>query len=505
VKKPIAEKKDLLHELRESEERYRTLFDNSPDAYFILENGVFTDCNRAAEVMFGGTKEMIVGLHPDEISPEYQVEGVKSQSTAKKRIEEALKKDATIFEWKHRRFDGTIFWASVSLSKIELQGRGVLFVSLRDITQNKFIRQELTESEIRYRELIEFAVDGILLGSHEGITTAANAAFCEMIGMKPSDLLGKYISEIPFDKENLKATPFDFKSLADGHTVKNERILIRPDGRRVVVEMHTKMMSDGSYQSIYRDITSRKQTESELIKAKEKAEESDRLKSAFLANMSHEIRTPMNGILGFAHLLREPGLSDKDQRDFIRIIEKSGARMLNIINDIVEISRIESGQMEVRITDVSINEHTRYIGSFFKPEAEAKGLKLIVKHSPATANPVVKTDSEKLYAILINLVKNAVKFTEAGSIEVGYKLRKKEIEFYVKDTGRGIPAAKQQAVFERFVQTDTSHSRPYDGAGLGLAISKAYVELLGGKIWLRSEEGKGSEFSFSIPCDYPSA
>ena len=501
MKKPIPKKKVLIHELRESEERYRALFEKSPDAYLILDNGVFTDCNRAAEEMFGGTKEMIVGLQPDEISPEYQEEGVRSMETARERIEDAILKGINIFEWKHRRFDGTIFWASVSLSKMELQGSSVLFVSLRDITQNKFIRQELIDNEIRYRELIEFAVDGILLGTYEGITTAANKAFCEMLGMKPAELLGKHISELPFDKENLRKTPFDFKSLAAGHTVKSERILTRPDGKRVVVEMHTKMMSDGSYQSIYRDITSRKQAEAELIHAKEKAEESDRLKSAFLANMSHEIRTPMNGILGFAHLLREPGLSDKDQRDFIRIIEKSGARMLNIINDIVEISRIESGQMEVRVTDVSINEHTRYIGSFFKPEAEPKGLKLIVKHSPATANPVVKSDSEKLYAILINLVKNAVKFTEAGSIEVGYKLRKKEIEFYVKDTGRGIPAAKQQAVFERFVQTDTSYSRSYDGAGLGLAISKAYVELLGGEIRLESEEGKGSVFIFTIPVD----
>ena len=362
--------------------------------------------------------------------------------------------------------------------------------------------RSLAEREVRNRELIDFAVDGILLGTNEGITTTANEAFCEMIGMKRSDLLGMHISELPFDKENLKATPFDFKALAEGLTVKNERILIRPDGQRVVVEMHTKMMSDGSYQSIYRDITRRKQAEAELIQAKEKAEESDRLKSAFLANMSHEIRTPMNGILGFAHLLREPGLSDKDQKDFIRIIEKSGTRMLNIINDIVEISRIESGQMEVRLTNIRVSEHTSYIHSFFKPEAEARGLKLILKCSPATANPVVKTDGEKIDAILINLVKNAIKFTETGSIEFGYKLKKKSIRFYVKDTGRGIPASKQQAVFERFVQANTSHSQSYDGAGLGLAISKAYVEMLGGNIRLESEEGKGSLFSFIIPCDY---
>jgi PAS domain S-box-containing protein len=493
----------MMLDLGESEERYRALFDKSPDAYLILDNGVFVDCNRAAELMFDAPKERIVGLHPDEISPEYQEGGVKSTIAARNRIKDASRLGSTIFEWKHKRFDGTIFWVSVSLCKMELQGRNVLFVSLRDITQNKFIRQELADSEIRYRELIEFAVDGILLGSHEGIATAANKAFCEMIGMEPADLLGKHISELPFDRESVRATPFDFKSLIEGHIVKSERILIKPNGQRVVVEMHTKMMSDGSFQSIYRDITGRKQVEAELLSAKHKAEESDRLKSAFLANMSHEIRTPMNGILGFAHLLREPGISDKDQRDFIRIIEKSGARMLSIINDIVEISRIESGHMDVRLSEVNINEHTGYIHSFFKPEVEAKGLKLLCKISPAKANPVIVTDSEKLYAILTNLVKNAVKFTQTGSIELGYILKERVIEFYVKDTGIGIPAEKQKAVFERFIQADTSHSRPYNGAGLGLAISKAYVELLGGKIWLSSEEGKGSVFSFTIPVFLP--
>jgi signal transduction histidine kinase len=149
----------------------------------------------------------------------------------------------------------------------------------------------------------------------------------------------------------------------------------------------------------------------ELLKAKEQAEESDRLKSAFLANMSHEIRTPMNGILGFAELLKEPGLTGKEQQDYIRIIEKSGARMLNIINDIVDISKIEAGLMKLEIQESNVNEQIQYIYTFFKPEVDAKGMKLSINTPLPTKEAILKTDREKVYAILTNLVKNAIKYS----------------------------------------------------------------------------------------------
>ena len=247
------------------------------------------------------------------------------------------------------------------------------------------------------------------------------------------------------------------------------------------------------------DITARKQTDVELIKAKEKAEESDRLKSAFLANMSHEIRTPMNGILGFTELLKEPQLTDKEQWQYISMIEKSGARMLNIINDIINISKVEAGLMDVAIGSININEQIEYIYNFFKPEVEQKGMQLSFKNTLPAKAALIETDREKVYAILTNLVKNAIKFTFAGSIELGYEKKGGFLEFFVKDTGIGIPQDKKTAVFDRFVQLHVGDKRAFQGAGLGLAISKAYVELLGGKIWEESEEGKGSVFYFTIP------
>ena len=248
-----------------------------------------------------------------------------------------------------------------------------------------------------------------------------------------------------------------------------------------------------------RDITEKKKMMADLIKAKEQAEESDRLKSSFLANMSHEIRTPMNGIMGFAELLKEQNLSGEEQQEYIHIIRKSGTRMLNIINDIMSISKVESGQMEVYISDTNINKQIDYLYTFFKPEAEQKGLQLFFKTPLPDKEAILCTDKEKIYSILTNLVKNAIKFTPSGSIEFGYERKDKNLEFFVKDTGPGICEEQKNFIFERFRQGSESLSRNYEGAGLGLTISKAFVEMLGGKIWVESSEGKGSIFYFTIP------
>ena len=243
----------------------------------------------------------------------------------------------------------------------------------------------------------------------------------------------------------------------------------------------------------------RKKTFEDLKVALGKAQESDSLKSAFLANMSHEIRTPMNGIFGFAGLLKEPGLTGEEQQEYISLIEKGGERMLNIINNIVSISKIESGQMEINIQESNINEQIQYIYTFFKPQIEEKGMQFLFRDFLPSNKAILKTDQEKFYAILTNLVNNAVKYTEKGFIEIGYYKRDNYLEFYVKDTGLGIPRDRQNAIFERFIQADISDKMALQGAGLGLSISKAYIEMLGGRIWVDSEEGVGSTFYFTLP------
>jgi signal transduction histidine kinase/ActR/RegA family two-component response regulator len=242
-----------------------------------------------------------------------------------------------------------------------------------------------------------------------------------------------------------------------------------------------------------------KSSQKELTIAKEKAEESDRLKSSFLANMSHEIRTPMNGILGFAELLKSPDLKGERQQKYIEIIEKSGMRMLNIINDIVDISKIEAKLMDVFMSETNINEQIEYIYVFFKPEIEGKGLQISCYKPLPDEEAIVNTDREKIYAVLTNLVKNAIKYTIEGSIEIGYEKKETSLEFFISDTGIGIPEDRQKSIFDRFVQVGTNYTITQEGAGLGLSISKAYVEMLGGKIWVDSIEGKGTTFYFSIP------
>jgi signal transduction histidine kinase len=177
--------------------------------------------------------------------------------------------------------------------------------------------------------------------------------------------------------------------------------------------------------------------------------------------------------------------------------------MLNIINDIIDISKIEAGFMELDIKESNINEIVEYTYKFFKPEAEAKGMRLYYRNSLPAKEAVIKTDREKVYAILANLVKNAIKYSEEGSIEMGYDLKTDsksgELVFYVKDTGTGIPKERHEAIFDRFIQADITNKMAHQGAGLGLAITKAYVDMLGGKIWVDSEVGKGSVFYFTLP------
>ena len=254
---------------------------------------------------------------------------------------------------------------------------------------------------------------------------------------------------------------------------------------------------------INRDITAAVTHEVELIMAKEKAEEADHLKSAFLANMSHEIRTPMNGILGFTSLLKQPNLSEKQKEYYLNIIEVSGFRMLNTINDIIDISKIESGQVEVLNSEVNINTLLNEMFDFFLPEVQKRNIKLSFANKSDKQQIIINSDKAKLNSIFTNLIKNAVKYTPSGHIDFGYRLNEENaqsvITFFVNDTGIGIPENRQEAIFDRFVQADIDDKDAYEGSGLGLAITKAYVEMLGGKIWVVSETKKGSGFYFTLP------
>lgn len=242
----------------------------------------------------------------------------------------------------------------------------------------------------------------------------------------------------------------------------------------------------------------KKKTEEQLIISKEKAEESDRLKTAFLQNMSHEIRTPLNGILGFASLLNDDDIDNEDVRKYASYIQNSGNRLFELINNIIDISKIETGNISIVENEFSVNYTINEILGQFLIFAQNKNILLRKSYNPSD-DIIIISDSLKFHQILTNLINNALKFTEEGYIEIGYQIVNNNIVFSVKDTGSGISKEKGERIFERFFQGETSMSRGFEGAGLGLAICQGLAKSLNGNIWFESEIGKGSTFYFEIP------
>ena len=375
--------------------------------------------------------------------------------------------------------------------------------------RQKNIYKNLWQTQEEYRTILYSIGDAVITTDTNGCITNINKVAETLTGWEETKAIGKRLITVFNIINEVTRTSVEDpvnKVLKNGHIIglANHTILISKNGTEFQIADSAAPIKNvtGEIKGVvfvFSDVTDKYAAQKHLKNAKEKAEKSDRLKSAFLANMSHEIRTPMNGILGFSDLLKEPGLTGETQQKYIRIIEKSGARMLNIINDIISISKIESGLMEVNLAASNVNEQIEYIHTFFKPEAEAKGNTLSFKNSLPLKEAIIKTDREKLFAILTNLVKNAIKYTDKGSIEFGNSINGEQFEFYVKDTGIGIDNDRQIAIFERFIQADIEDKMARQGAGLGLAISKAYVEILGGELWVESKKDIGSTFYFTIP------
>ncbi|MCG9792445.1 response regulator [Flavobacterium algicola] len=423
----------------------------------------------------------------------------------------------SLFHWLEKQnkieIPNYINWLIVGI--LIVLGISLTFVILlRNIVKSKtkelLAAKELAgESENQYKLIADNIVNGMI---YQMVTVDEEQRMFNYVSDGVVKLYGCTAAEV-LKNPNLiysRIHPDDIKLMKDAElraieSMSNYQVEVRvinPDGSiRWAYSIAKPRMINGMlcWDGIEYDISERKQLEIDLKIAKEKAEESDRLKSAFLANMSHEIRTPMNGILGFAELLKEPNIKEKKQQKYVNIIEKSGVRMLNIINDIINISKIESGQMEVYTQESNVNEQLEYIYTFFTPEAEKKDIHLSCKKALSYDHAFITTDREKVFAVLTNLVKNAINHTQRGTIEFGYVLRGEFLEFYVKDTGIGVPKNRQAAIFERFIQADIANKMAYQGAGLGLSISKAYVEMLGGDLWLESEECRGSTFFFTLP------
>lgn len=361
------------------------------------------------------------------------------------------------------------------------------------------------ESQIRkLSEAVKQSPASIVITDMEGTIEYVNPRFIEETGYTFEEAVGQNPKVLKSGEQSDLYYKNMWETISSGNFWTGEFHNKKKNGElyweaAVIAPIKDEKGVTTNYLAVKEDITEMKKMQVALENAKLKAEESERLKAAFLANMSHEIRTPMNGLLGFVDLLKDPNLSYEEKMEYITIIEESGHRMLNIINDLINISKVESGQMQLNLADSNINDQIRFIQNFFKLEASNKGIELITSCPLESDLSIIMTDREKVYAVLTNLIKNAIKFTTKGTITVGYVIKDNKMEFYVKDTGRGIPSDKLKAIFDRFQQVDTQLSNGIEGSGLGLTISKAYIEMLGGKIWVDSLVGEGSTFYFTLP------
>ena len=372
---------------------------------------------------------------------------------------------------------------------------------------NKRVKTALTEKVVelhRMATVVSDSNDAVILHDPNGKILAWNRGAKETYGYTQEEALEKNVRDLVAELDREAALTLIGK-IMQGEIVKSfELRRITKDGRILDVWLTTTLLRDENGKPVAiatteRDITERKRAELELIAAKEKAEESDRLKSAFLANMSHEIRTPLNSIIGFSELMSDPDFDREQKNQFAQIIQSSGNNLLSIINDIMDISKIEAGQMEVKNRLFSVNQLMSDIQKEYSFRAIEKGIKLILAPSNPLEVVSIESDQTKLRQILVNLVGNSIKFTEEGYIELGLRITQEALVFHVKDTGIGISTEFQTQIFERFRQVESPYTRKYGGNGLGLPISKSLIELLGGTIWMESAIDKGSVFYFTIP------
>lgn len=370
---------------------------------------------------------------------------------------------------------------------------------------NYLERKEAEDSILKLSKAVEQNPVGIMITSNSGIIEYVNPKFTDMTGYSLAEIVGKTPRILKSGKHNYEFYNDLWETIKSGKNWYGEVNNRRKDGTLYWESMIISPLVDENnkvinFIAVREDITEKKRMIEELKDAKEKAEESDRLKTAFLQNISHEIRTPLNGILGFSELLIQEWTTPEDRLEYNEAIQKSGKRLIDIVSNILDISIIETGQVLLTPVRFNFNSIVLEIYNFYHSQALHKNL--IMKYELGLENELAfaTADSSRVYQVLNNLVNNAVKFTRTGEIEFGYKAEPGKVCFFVKDTGIGIPETEQEKIFSRFYQVEQSSARNYEGAGLGLAISAGLVKAMGGKLWLESNPGGGTIFYFTLPA-----
>ena len=517
----ITDRKLLEQQNRDNEEMFRVLFEASGDAQALLAyNANFVSANQAAAALFGYDEvEDFLMLSPAGASPEFQPNGRRSEDMATELMRQALDAGGVQFEWVHRRRDGSNFHADIKLTRLDIGGRGMMQVLIRDISARVAADAALRASgaQLRQRErFIRTVTDNMpALVSYwdaDGKLRFANRPCLAWLGRPEQDAIGRDAEELIPPEYNVHFAPY-FAAVLAGAPQRFECELPPrpvPEGEQPGEAIHVwgsylpDIDRDGQVRGAYKlhmNVTDLKRTEGRLVQALREAEEANRAKSEFLGNMSHEIRTPMNAIMGLARLLEEAPLGRRE-RGHVAHMKAASTSLLGILSDLLDYSKIESGQLALERVAFRLDDTLQSIAILSSPAAWAKGLEPVFAVAPDVPEQLLG-DPLRLEQVLLNLVGNAVKFTERGEVVLAVEVAARggqgvRLRFTVRDTGIGIAPGVRERMFEPFSQGDSSTSRKYGGAGLGLSIARRLVGLMGGELGVDSQPGAGSTFHVEL-------
>ena len=500
IQRDITQSKQAVEAIQNERQLLRTLIDNLPVSIYVKD----TQCRKVVsnltdvEKMGYASERDVVGKTDLELFDGEDGElSYRDDLAVIQTGEPVINREGSFRDPK-----GTIRWSLTSkLPLFDHHGKvsGLVGIS-RDITEQKKAHETIQ----KLSKSVEQSASVVMITDINGNIEYVNPKFTEITGYSLEEIRGRNPRFLKSGEMRPEFYQELWQTISSGGVWRGEFHNRKKNGDLywewvTITSIKNERGEITNYIAIKEDTSLRKQMEVDLIVAKEKAEESDRLKSAFLANMSHEIRTPLNSIIGFSELLADADFPEDQKSEFIHHVISNGNNLLNVISDIVDISKIESGEIAIRNSKIQVRQFLDEITSMHTLKVEGKQLRLRSTGSIAEMEVFILADRERLLQVFNNLISNALKFTSEGYIELGCRLVGDMVEFHVKDTGIGIPADYHQKVFDRFRQVEASYTRKYGGTGLGLAISKKLVELMRGEIWVESEVGKGSTFYFTLP------
>ena len=507
----ISERKKIEEKFQKSEEKFRALANYTYDwEYWVSPEGKIIYSSPSCQRITGYTAREFMAqpklpleiTHPDD----YKSFKRHMQSEEYNNKTDVLKLDYRIITK-----DNQVRWINHICQEVyNDQGKTLgRRISNRDITERKVAEQELRNSEARFKTLFYESPDAVFVEDPDGCILDVNPAACRLHQMERKDLIGKYVYDL-VPEESRKYFQEHFKKWVNSGIESTRGTALTINGEAIPVEIHGSRISYNGKDAllfIVRDITQIVENEENLKRIAEKAEEADKLKSAFLANVSHEIRTPMNAIIGFSELLSNPDLTQEERDEFINYITQGSNTLMNLIEDIIDITKIEAGQIKINISECNLDQlMDELYATFLKMKNKSGKQKVDLRMNKPLIEKdfIISTDPNRIRQIFSNLIGNAIKFTLEGFIEFGFNFTSSsKIIFYVKDSGIGIPADKQKLIFDRFGQVEDKQQINQSGTGLGLSISKKLAKLLGGDLTVESKEGKGSTFILTLPLEKP--